>query len=88
MIPLAKSSASPRETRVFSSATPRTRLVSLIDIEVVQEIRRGAHGKTPPPEAQPTESLFAENHEPFFNAIDPERTCGGCEEAFRPSAAA
>jgi hypothetical protein len=23
---------------------------------------------------QPTESLFAENHEPFFNAIDPEQS--------------
>jgi len=23
--------------------------------------------------SQPTESLFAENHEPFFNNIDPQR---------------
>jgi hypothetical protein len=32
------------------------------------------HGKPPPLNASKTESLFAKNHEPFFNAIDPKRT--------------
>jgi hypothetical protein len=32
------------------------------------------HGKPPPLMSQATESLFAENHEHFFNSIDPKRT--------------
>jgi hypothetical protein len=32
------------------------------------------HGKPPPLMSQATESLFAENHEHFFNSIDPNRT--------------
>ena len=31
------------------------------------------HGKPPPLMFQATESLFAENHEHFFNSIDPSR---------------
>jgi hypothetical protein len=34
------------------------------------------HGKPPPLMSQATESLFAENHEHFFNSIDPEQTLG------------
>jgi len=32
------------------------------------------HGKPPPLMSQATESLFAENHEHFFNSIDPSET--------------
>jgi hypothetical protein len=51
---------------------------------------RSHHGKPPSLAAfQPTESLFAENHEPFFNTIDPERTsarisCYSSESRFSP----
>jgi hypothetical protein len=35
------------------------------------------HGKPPRLMFQATESLFAENHEHFFNSIDPLRKSGG-----------
>jgi hypothetical protein len=35
------------------------------------------HGKPPPRMSQATESLFVENHEYFFNSIDPKRTYAG-----------
>jgi hypothetical protein len=41
------------------------------------------HGKPPPPKSlKTTESLFAKNHEPFFNTIDPTATWARCENHF------
>src|SRR5260221_5793491 len=42
------------------------------------------HGKPPPLMSQATESLFAENHEHFFNSIDPEqKRRGDCPRSRR-----
>jgi hypothetical protein len=38
------------------------------------------HGKPPSLMSQATESLFAENHEHFFNSIDPEQTFASAAE--------
>jgi hypothetical protein len=47
------------------------------------------HGKPPPLKSQATESLFAENHEYFFNSIDPSATSSRnfCCDAQRRSSA-
>jgi hypothetical protein len=47
------------------------------------------HGKPPPRMSQATESLFVENHEYFFNSIDPSATSARsfCCDAQRRSSA-
>jgi hypothetical protein len=42
------------------------------------------HGKPPPQSLKTTESLFAKNHEPFFNAIDPTETWTPCSSIAGP----
>src|SRR4051812_49363695 len=76
---LTKSSQQPRHHRI-DPAQQMTSRNALFEVEQVEKLALIArlpthHGKPPPLIASSqTESLFADEREPFFNAIDPTRT--------------
>jgi hypothetical protein len=78
LFPRERTSLDPRHHRI-DPAQKMARRNALFEVEQVEQLALiprlpAHHRKLRRRKPKQTESLFAENHEPFFNTIDPEQT--------------